>query len=158
MDHSEIASIYPSSNSLGSDDSGATYVPNFCSLDPRNVMPVTTPYVLRKREEETPGSEENVALQNISRRRFLKKTSGSGTLVKKLKPSGKGHVLKMLSFKSNHLVLKSLLMGKKAIHVSDITACKNHGSTLTIYTKEDGVITLVMGSVTDAYAFSNVLG
>ncbi len=157
MDSFEITEIYPSAGSPSPDDSGASYVMDFCSISPGDIMPVTTPYILRKKEGGIFPSATDDSVYRISKNLFLKKTSGSGFLVKKMKSSGRGYSFRMLSYKDRSLTLKSLIR-KKVIRVADITSCKNHGSTLTIYTKCNRVITLIMGSVTEAYVFSNVLG
>lgn len=157
MDIFELAGLYPSTGSSSSEDSDATYVMDFCAISSGDIMPVTTPYILRKRDGGVFSFETTDSVYRTSKNLFLKRTSGNGMLVKKIKSSSRGYGFRMLSFKDRSLVLKSVTR-KKVISILDITSCKNHGSTLTIYTKCNGVITLIMRSVTEAYAFSNVLG
>lgn len=153
----DITRLYPSTRSSSFDDSDATYVMEFFSVSEGDIMPVTTPYILRKREEGIHTRETNETVYKTSKKQFLKKTSGHGLLVKKVKSSSRGYNFRMLSYKDKTLVLKSPT-GKKFIRLVDIDYCKNHGSTLTIYTKYNEVTILVMRSLTDAYMFSNVLG
>ena len=157
MENASIASLYPDTENSSSEESDTTYIMDFCDISSGNVMPGTAPYVLRKRGEGIPSDERNGHVYKKSRDLFLKKTGGIGTIVRKLNSSGNGYGFNHISYRDEHLRLKSVT-GKKSIHISDITSCKNHGSTLSIYTKDHGVITLIMGSVKDAYAFSTFLG
>lgn len=101
------------------------------------------------------GSSE-LEVWEIAKRRFDKKLSGFGMIVKTLNSKGTGMVYRRLSYMGKSIYVSSLFETKE-IAIDTILSSKTSGKRLVLDINKTGVMTLKMPSVLDALAFSKVL-
>ncbi|CAM9531908.1 unnamed protein product [Pylaiella littoralis] len=78
-------------------------------------------------------------------------------IVHKYKTTRNGLARRRISYDGKNLIVSSLTR-KKYIVVDDIISCKTIGKKMTIVTTKYGVVSLKIPRISDALAFSNVMG